>query len=174
VNRLTKQIRLVLISSSLVLPGCGPQWSNGPRYMPRSAGGPRPVMPTACGPADGQYGGPVERCEAAAVDGSGEYVESSGGYNQGSGGYDPNAGSYHPGYPHHVGGYPVPIIIPGRRVGPSGSYVDNGSGASGFSGGRVGSAGGSTWSHTSSSGGGRSSIGSVRGGFGSSGHAVSS
>jgi hypothetical protein len=175
VSRLTKNIRLVLISSSLVLPGCGPQSSNGLRYMPRSAGGGRPAIPSACGPVDGQYSGgsvsggyhgPVERPEGAPAEGAEGCVAASGNYSQGSGGYDPS-------YRHYGGGYHTPIIIRGPRIVTSGNYSGSRPGGVGFSSGRVGTSGGSSFGHTSTTGS-HSSVGSVRGGFGSSAHSVSS
>ena len=88
-NRLTKHIRLVLISSSLVLPGCGRGWDYGPTGRMRSAGGSNSNIPTACGPVDGRsynyqgYSGPVESDDGP--------VESCGGYVDGNGVYVNNS-----------------------------------------------------------------------------------
>jgi hypothetical protein len=67
VSRLTKQIRLVLISSSLILPGCQQNQAAGPNCEQRPPGdgqkgvaGGQAAMPSVCGPADGRstgYGG---------------------------------------------------------------------------------------------------------------------
>jgi hypothetical protein len=149
VSRLTKNIRLVLISSSLVLPGCG---RHERIYAPRRVGGPNPNMPTACGPVDGRTTG---------QQGYVERVEDDGCYAEGN--------SSQPGsYSGPVRGYRGPVGssgIPVRGYGvPVGGYVSH-----------TRTNGGSSWGHSSTFGGGHSSIGgSVRGGFGSTAHGVSS
>ena len=147
-SRVTKQIRLVLLSSSLVLPGCEqrPHWS-------QSVGTPNSNMPTACGPVDGRTAGqPGIRAED-----DGCYVDG----NVPQGGIVDNRTRTHV-------GYVSPIGYIGSRSGLGGGYVNR---TVGNSWGRSSTI---NTGHSSFSGS-RSSIGgSVRGGFGSSGHGVSS
>ena len=55
-SRLTKHIRLVLISSSLVLPGCDHGWDDEAACEP-ATGETNSNLPPACGPVDGRYRG---------------------------------------------------------------------------------------------------------------------
>jgi hypothetical protein len=55
VSRLTKQIRLVLISSSLALGGCGRNPQTGLDCQQRPPGDGKQT-PSVCGPVDGQSG----------------------------------------------------------------------------------------------------------------------
>lgn len=55
-SRLTKQIRLVLVSSSLALMGCQRQPEGGPTCVPTPSKDPK-QPPTACGPVDGSQSG---------------------------------------------------------------------------------------------------------------------
>jgi hypothetical protein len=166
VSRVTKQIRLVLLSSSLVLPGCEQRthWSHSVERRVAN-------MPPACAPVDGRTAGP-----------SGIRVEDDGCYVDGNvpqGQVVDNRSGVHT-------GYVAPIGYIGSHSGLGGGYVNRpvgnswgrsstvGGGASNFNGAHSNTSSShsnfSSTSSRSSSSSSRSSVGSVRGGFGSSAH----
>jgi hypothetical protein len=145
VSRLTKQIRLVLISSSLALASCGRQPQPGVGYQQVRPGGPN-QMPPVCGPVDGQPGAREVACGPGGEPGAA--YGSSGAYQ--SNYYGP--GHY---FGHHYWGWG------GSSSHGSSSALHSGSSSTGVG-------------RTSSGFSGHSGSVSSRGGFGSSGHGVSS
>lgn len=147
-NRLTKEIGLVLITSSLMLPGC--------------YGHPQPQRY--------EFAKEKDRLPAEKED-SGEDFGGGGDFggdtNSPGTPATPGSSNYHS--PTHRGGH-IPIFIPlggGSRSTSSGPAT-----SSGF---RTGPATSSGSRSTSTSSGGKSSVGSsARGGFGATGHGVSS
>ena len=77
-SRLTKQIRLVLISSSLILPGCQQKPAGEPDCNRRQPGA---AVPPACGPVDGR-----SAWTGGAYHGWGYHAWYSGGYGGGRSG----------------------------------------------------------------------------------------
>jgi hypothetical protein len=148
-NRLTKHINLVLISSSLILHGCRGWEDEKARARKKEEN--KAEQEQLVGPDGTVIAGPVP---AEAVPGS-----STSGYTSGT-----HGGSHIQHYPHYI---PVPIGGGWRGTAPSVSPgLRSGAGGSPASGIRPGG--------SSSGGGARSSVGSARGGFGGSAHGVAS
>ena len=154
-NRLTKQISLVLVSSSLILSGCH---RAAPPQAPMVQRPPQQPSGVPVGP-DGQPLAERPLDEEQKTDETKQQEGQPGSSGTSSSSHTSSHGYYHSGYGRHF--IPIPIPMGGSRPSPS-------------PGPRPGFAS-SSGSHASTSGSSSRSTGSsIRGGFGASSHGVAS